>query len=103
MKMAKKVKTYRASERGYYHLVGGGFALAEDGEVFTTDSPQGSWMEETDAPDDTMSIDDGPDYASLKLPDLALRAKERDIAIPADIKGQELKKHLIEALEAADA
>ena len=98
-----EVKTYRATERGYYHIPGQGYALAEEGEVFTTDSPWGDWMEEVDAAPATAS-DTGPDYGSMKLPDLVRLAVDRGVKVPdgGEFKGQALRKHLVAALEAAD-
>jgi hypothetical protein len=96
-------KTYRATERGFYHVLGQGFALAEEGEVITTDSPQGSWMEDVDQGLAPEAVSDAPDYASLKLPELTHMAVERRIEVPKDLRGPQLKAHLIAALEAGHA
>ena len=96
-----EAKTYRATDRGYYRTTAGGYALAEESETFTTTSPQGSWMEEVDvAP--VVDADTGPDYGSLKLPELTRMAVERGIKPDPELKGVQLKKQLVEALEAAD-
>lgn len=97
-----EAKTYRANERGYYHVPGTqGFAIAEEGETFTTDSPHGDWMDEVDAPTEASANDGTPDYTTLKLPDLVRMAVDRGIEIPKDdMKGQQLRKHLVAALEA---
>jgi hypothetical protein len=95
------IKTYRATERGFYHVPGQGYALAEENEAITTDSPQGSWMEDVDQDLAPKAASDAPDYASLKLPELTHMAVERKIEIP-QLKGPALKAHLVAALEAAD-
>lgn len=97
-----QAKTYRAIERGY-----DGKRLREPGDVFTTDIPKGTWMEEIDAKTGkaieaaeiaaSQSERADPDYESLNKTALTAIAAEK--GVPHDGL---TKAELVDALNAVN-
>lgn len=90
--MSKVAKTYKASERGY---IDG--RIVEEGEVFTTASKPGNWMDEV-AAEASEEPDGEIGYDKMKYAELVQLAVAKGIEAPNKLK----KEELVAALEKAD-